>query len=245
MNTFKQALEVRTVLVVACVVALGASSHSVAGQESAQRVELSFVRPAGAKDALPVAVAAADDGDKARREKNARYDRLLPNAINATGKSERHELETRWWSGLASLPVAESDSIVVGEVVSGRAHLTPSRTGLYSEFTVRVLKSIRGSGRAQELIRALRAGGAVLHTDGTATTFRVAFQGMPAIGNRYVLFLRTAGPDFEIITGYDITSGKVAPLDGNGATLGFERYAGAEVNAFLTEVHTAAGARGK
>jgi hypothetical protein len=237
-------MQSRFVLAVACVMSLGVGADSAVAQDSSQRVELTFVKPAGAEDALPVATTEADDGDHARKTKSARYDRVLPKPIKVAGASERHELNTRWWNGLASLPVAQSDRIVLGQVVNARAHLTPSGTGLYSEFTIRVLESIHGPGTAQELIKVLRVGGAVLHTDGTATTFRVAYQGMPAIGNRYVLFLRNADTDLEIVTGYDVTSGKVVPLDGKGGTLVFARHATAEVNAFLAEVRTAVGARG-
>lgn len=209
------------------------------------RREVSFVRRTdGTGDALPVTRGASGAADAAREAKNRRYDRMFAQPVDLNGAPKRYELRTPWWSKLPLLPVGQSDLIVLAEVTDARAYLTPSRSGLYSAFTLRVIDKLHGADAGGQVV-AERVGGAVIHPDGGVTALTVALQGVPQMGGTYVMFLRRIGADYELLTGYAIANGRVAPLDGRGTTLGFERYDGTEANAFLKEVRAAVAARGK
>ena len=121
--------------------------------------------------------------------------------------------------GLPPLPAVQSEVILIGEVSAWRAHLSNDKTGIYSEFPVRieeVLKNassspLHGGGR----VYLERVGGAVRYPSGRKFTYRVAGQNVPGIGLRYVFFLKPAGEEqtFEIVTAYELRGDKVFPLD--------------------------------
>jgi hypothetical protein len=154
------------------------------------------------------------------------------------GATFTHELV-----GLPALPVASSDVIALGRVISARAYLGPDHTSVYSEFTVGVeaiLKQDSGlSGRSSRLI-VYRNGGSVLFPSGRMHHYRAVDVGLPEAGSRYVLFLKRMddaglGP-LRILTGYQLTRLGVKPLDGPPP---FAAYAGLPEKEFLGAVRTA------
>ena len=197
---------------------------------------------------LPVADYAAEPSDAARKAKSERFKNRLPEPVSPREDEGGVDAITHWWAGLPALPTAQSDAVVVSEVTGSQAHLAPGKTGVYSEFTVRlgpVLKS-DGSLLPGNSIVAQREGGAVRFRNGRVKNYRVHGMGMPGVGRRYVLFLKSqdGGRDFDIITGYELSDGRVVPLDGTGRTSGsgllpFDRYAGADETSFLQEVQNA------
>src|ERR1700755_2170007 len=56
--------------------------------------------------------------------------------IELPGNIEPLPLAAHFWIGLPALPVAQSDAVVLGEVIDRRANLTEDGTGVYSEFSV-------------------------------------------------------------------------------------------------------------
>ena len=147
-----------------------------------------------------------------------------------------------WGKGLPALPIVESDVVLVGQVTDAQAHLSQDKTGIYSEFAVRVEALYKGKesdalspGKA---ITIAREGGAVRFPSGHIQRFIIADQGMPLIGQRYVLFLKQdeEGQSFNIITGYELHKGRVRPLD-NLHT--FALYAGVDESHFLNELRNA------
>jgi hypothetical protein len=156
---------------------------------------------------------------------------------------------THWWVGLSALPVEQSDVVVLGDIVDGAAHLSDDRTGIYSEFTVHVdeiFQDATGAVAAGGSLTVSRAGGGVRFASGRTQKYRIGRQGMPRDGRRYVLFLkRMPEGDLIILTGYEISGGRVTPLDGEGSKdprsdLPFAQYRGADQAAFLTDVRKAA-----
>jgi hypothetical protein len=117
-----------------------------------------------------------------------------------------------------SLPVSESDIVVVGTVGTGAAHLSENKRNVFSEFTLIVediLKS-RISGIVQGSVLTIdRIGGHVKYPNGQKVLFRVAGMNMPQSGARYLLFLTSKHnkEDLSIVTGYELTDSGAIPLD--------------------------------
>jgi hypothetical protein len=119
----------------------------------------------------------------------------------------------------AAFPVEKSQIVIIGEVVDARAYLSSDKTGVYSEFNIRVdevlkddsdLKLVAGSS-----VIADRIGGRVKYPSGHITLSYVNNQGMPIQGQRYVLFLTREEQqvNFEILTGYQLKGDRVGLLD--------------------------------
>jgi hypothetical protein len=120
-----------------------------------------------------------------------------------------------------ALPVSQSDTIVIGDVVKATAFLSEAKDMVYSEFQVRVTQVLMNQGPAMQngdSFDAERGGGGVRFPSGRIWRFRSFEQGMPKVGGRYLLFLKAkpATANFDIVTGYLLQNGKVRPLDGMG-----------------------------
>lgn len=180
-----------------------------------------------------------------RRKKGSRYDKQ-PNAAqlrvkeNSTGVINNH-----WFGGMPALPATFSEAVVVGKVEDAQAFLSNDKTGIYSEFALRVEEILKEDGRSPitpgGTIIAGREGGRVKLSSGRLQRFKIAEQNMPRVGLRYVLFLRLNGDgeDYSILTGYELREGRVYPLDGEYATLPFEKYKGVDESSFINSVREA------
>jgi hypothetical protein len=113
------------------------------------------------------------------------------------------------------LPVEQSSVIVVGDVLQSEAHLSEDKTGVYSEFTVRlveVLKSASSLPGSEMIVE--RLGGYVRYPDGRKLLYRVGTGGMPRVGARYLFFLkRSPELDYSILTAYEFGDDAVTALD--------------------------------
>ncbi len=161
------------------------------------------IQGSGADSALPVAnYEAAEPVDPIerakRRAKNNRYDRQSSEVI----KEAPYPLEAIWssyWSrGLPSIPVLQSDAIIIGEVVDAQAHLSNDKTGVYSEFVIRleeILKESDGklaiSLANSQVISAERFGGAVRFPSGVVQKYKTQFQVCLGRGDVICCFLRS------------------------------------------------------
>lgn len=182
---------------------------------------------------------------KAKKNRGLRQDRAieeLPGAIEPLPTS------LHLWAGLPALPVAQSDAVVLGDVIDRRANLTDDRMSVFSEFSVRidtVFKDAQGLPGAGGAVWASRPGGNVRFASGKVQRYTAAKLGYPQQGKRYVLFLkRDEQGDFSIITGYELRAAKVLPLDGSSGgdpkgELQFAVYSGASQEAFLGELKKA------
>ena len=137
-----------------------------------------------------------------------------------------------------ALPVAQSDVIVLGEVVEATAHMSEDKTNVYSEFSVRVSALFKGTAFINNsTIVVERIGGFVLYPDGRKLLYRWGTALMPRVGGKFVFFLKnTPAEDLSILTAYELKDGKICPLDWSGQ---FESYRGVTEADFLTALNHA------
>lgn len=147
---------------------------------------------------------------------------------------------------LPPLPVMQSNVVVLGDVTNRTAILTDDKLGVYSEFSihlVKIFKDDQGVLGAGGLVEASRLGGAVRFPSGRIQRYTVSRQGYPQKGKLYVLFLsRDEDGDFSILTGYELSDAGMAPLDGDSQAendLQFRIYRGVKQELFLTELQKA------
>lgn len=153
-----------------------------------------------------------------RKEKQKRYNdgKLVYSRVEASMQESVFTPEPHFT--FPSLPVAESDAIVVGVIGTGQAHLSENKKNIFSEFTLvveDVLKS-KLSGVAQGTVLTLdRIGGHVKYPNGQTVLYRIAGINMPQTGSRYLFFLTAKHnqQDLSILTGYELTQNGVIPLD--------------------------------
>jgi hypothetical protein len=151
-----------------------------------------------------------------------------------------------------ALPTHISDAVIIGNVTSARAYVSEDKTGVYSEFTVRVSDVLK-SPSARTLVagtevEALRPGGGVRFPSGQVRKFLIGGRGLPQIGGRYVFFLKydNLAQAFYIVTGYRLSDGKVSPLDGlpkyaseHHQFASYGRYVNVDEAVFLEDVRRA------
>lgn len=152
-----------------------------------------------------------------------------------------------WPPGFSTLPVRQSDAVVIGEVGDAKAHLTEDKSTVYSEFKVNVLKVLKDDGQmpssAGGSITVERPGGRVRYPSGNICRFFLDGLGMPLIMRRYVLFLTRNGEDqsYHLMTGYELRGGRIFPLDGGMTPDGdrFKAYTNMDEAAFFMQLDTA------
>jgi len=136
-------------------------------------------------------------------------------------------------SDFPALPTNESDFILVGQVLSAKAHRSENKRSIFSEFEVRVDEVLKGRDpriNDQSVITVERTGGFLRYPNGRKVLFFVQGYGMPEVGARNVLFLKIAGQGFRIVTIYELNPAGVLPLDSGGK---FQRFQGENETAFL------------
>ena len=190
-----------------------------------------------------------DEKQRARRQaRSKRYDKsgLVVEPKEAGGDIVRRSESFR---SLPALPAALSQAVVIGQVADAQSHLSEDKSGVYTEFTVRVTDILKHAGSLTpgEPLVAQRSGGRVRFRSGLVQRYGIDKQGMPRAGRRYVLFLQESGEDgvFTILTGYELRGGRVHPLDGVATSVGggglsqFAAYEGADETSFLAAVREA------
>jgi hypothetical protein len=195
---------------------------------------------------------APEPGDPVKRDKrrarNAHHDKeeTVREPDMRPGHASETTMTTDWEVRLPELPAYQSDAVIVGEVLDAGAYLSNDKTGVYSEFTIKiadVLKSDSSHLTQGSSLVAERLGGRVRFPSGGILPVTVRGQGMPRVGRRYVFFLKRIdqGQAYDILTGYELRAGKVSPLDGRRATGGghpwaFDKYEGWDEGAFMDAV---------
>jgi hypothetical protein len=116
-----------------------------------------------------------------------------------------------------SLPVAQSELIVIGTVGSAKAHLSENKKNVFSEFTVAV-ESVHKATKQEvtqgSVLTIDRIGGIVNYPHGRKILYRFSGANMPRVGARYLFFLNSKNrQDSTILTAYELADGTVSPLD--------------------------------
>ena len=151
-----------------------------------------------------------------------------------------------WDVRLPALPVQRSAAVIIGTVIRADAYLTPDKTGVYSEFAVKVDSILKEDPKKQltggDTISVERNGGRIRMPSGKIAVSWTSHQDMPKVGSRYVFFLthdfEVAGDtndDFYLLTGYELKDGKVFPLDKSPKQSVLD-YKGTAESSFLTDL---------
>lgn len=151
-----------------------------------------------------------------------------------------------------ALPASTSDAIVIGEVTQAQAFLTEDKTSIISEFTVQLSKVLKNKSLAPlahgKSIDTIRGGGGVRLPSGKVIRRGMWGRPLPRVGRKYVFFLKydREGHHFEILTAYELCSGRICPLDGTNRVGSasdrypdYQRYKEADEATFLNEVKQA------
>ncbi len=175
-----------------------------------------------------------------RRARGKKFDNA---GIRITEKGDTITVNTEWDIGLPALPVTKSDLVLIGEVVEVEAYVSSEKTGVYSEFLIRVDEVLKNTSNlalahGSSLI-ADRQGGRVRFPSGHTTLLFVQGQGMPRVGRRYALFLMydSQQKSSNILTGYELRGGRVFPIDNHVG----RQYTEVEETNFLANVRNAVG----
>ena len=174
-----------------------------------------------------------------RQARGRRYNRPM-------GAISPHHVEItddyHWPQDFPALPVAQSDVIIIGQVTDARAYLSEDKSTVYSEFTIRVIEPLKNTAHEPVMdggsLSVDRAGGRVRFPGGNTVRYAIDGFGMPRVGHQYVLFLKREEQAYRILTGYELLSDEVRPLDSSGV-VNFRRYENYDANSFLNELRTA------
>lgn len=173
-----------------------------------------------------------------RRLKNRRYDNenwVLVDPDPETEYARRSILVIP----LPTFPIEESDLIVTGQATAVSAHLSNDKTGIYSEYTIKIEQVLKNGLTSNlspgSVITIDRAGAAVRYPGGHRVAYLLAEKKLPAVGASYALFLRDdkRSKNFDVVTLYELKINGVSPLDTGFA---FEEVRGLTKNDFLKAV---------
>lgn len=177
--------------------------------------------------------------DVKEREKKELKSRRFKLALPVTSNPNFQVAATihHWPEEFSPLPVAVSTTIIVGEVKHATANLSADRSAVFSDFTISPLLVLKDSSEQVKKnvpIIAARYGGRVRFPDGhTQWIFKTGL-GMPRVGKSYVFFLTLTDADFDLVTAYELSEGKVQPLD--SGTPNFDLYKSQDQSKFIKEI---------
>lgn len=212
-------------------------------KERSLRKELSAVKTKQEWDALLDKLPAADydapeSGDPEirdrRRAKSSHYDKrgmVVKNPDTSITLTEvLYEGKESW-----PLPTGESDVVIVGDVFDRQSYLSNDKSGVYTEFTIRIEDVLEGDSAQLTqgaTVTASRTGGVVRYPNGHKRLYLVSGEGMPLDGGQYVLFLKRDENNraYSILTMYEARPDGVMPVDEGRQ---FEPYAGRSKSEFL------------
>lgn len=172
------------------------------------------------------------------KTRKSRYEQS-PMRVNPLDESESTSITHGETDLLPALPVAQSDVVLVGQVVEAKSYLSEDKTGVYSEFTIQIGEMLKDNGESQitpgSSLAAQRAGGQVRFPSGRSHLYSVSKERMPQVGRRYLFFLtrQEEGKTFQILTGYELNNGVASPLDRHEQFRGLQ---GKEESSLLDEI---------
>ncbi|MBA2525195.1 MAG: hypothetical protein H0V18_05330 [Pyrinomonadaceae bacterium] len=180
-------------LVILITVAAVVSPMTLRGQT--QKDSTSAVQKVGRGRELPIVdygvPELADTQMLAKRKaKGKRHDGQSSQPIEEAPSTSGRVWSSHWSLGLPAIPVQQSDAILVAQVLDAQAHLSNDKTGIYSEFSVRIEETQKDYTLTlfpSGVVTIERSGGAVRFPSGVIQKYVTRAQGMPRIGCRYVL----------------------------------------------------------
>jgi hypothetical protein len=215
------------------------------GQTRAQQEQPNFER-------FPTTdLSAEESSDPVEREKrrkkgkkhNIKYVAPLSDAVDSMF------LNIDWDVNLPALPTEKSAAVIIGRISKAQAYLSENKSGIYSEFTVKVdaiLKNdVTNPLSVDSSIVVYRTGGRLRLPSGKFIVSAVSHQDMPQQNSRYLLFLThnsltgVLDEDFAILTGYELKNGKAFPLDKVLSGHPINKYTGVSENILLTDLSSA------
>jgi hypothetical protein len=218
------------ILLVVTMVSLWLSAWAIASpsQQDAKATRAKITKQA--TDHIPIvdyenSVSISTDSDPRARAlrtaKGKHYATRVKGFIADRDSGERSILAFRYLGPLPALPVGRSAVIALGEIVDAQAYLSDDKTGVYSEFSVRIEEVFKNDNLAPlfpgSLVVTERYGGRVRFRSGHVILYGNREQGFPRQGGRYVFFLERNDQEYLILTAYELLSGRVYPLDGKSA----------------------------
>jgi hypothetical protein len=170
------------------------------------------------------------------KKQKQRYDKDSPFSRPGPSDAEIAFLP-EWQFNFPALPIARSDVIVIGQVLKAEAHRSENKLNVFSNFAVKVEEVLKGSNlTAGSVINVQRLGGVVNYANGRKVLFRLVGNGMPGVGARYAFFLNVLDDDYRILTGYELGTDGVNPLDSSRQ---FETYRRENETNFLMALRSA------
>jgi hypothetical protein len=121
------------------------------------------------------------------------------------------------------LPVEKSDVVITGIVEKAEAFLSADHGDIFSQFTIRATSTLKHTAPLDNQILIVeRRGGALRFKNGKVVERGNCWEKMPMVGRSYLFFLKSqpSTKDFHIITGYELSDGKVSALDGESGDRG-------------------------
>ena len=194
---------------------------------------------------LPEAIYQTHEGQdgtdrQLRNLKSKRYNAGTKPFEDLEDNTEKTKLYCSWGApDVEAFPAAESNLIVIGTVTDAKGYVSEDRSAAYSEYAVNVTEVLKGADKlTSKSIIAEREGAKIALSDGRRYWYWVMKQGTPQIGYRYLLFLKDTpeGKDYSVLTGYELSKGRVSPLDAISGK--YEEFDGHEESAFLEIVRS-------
>jgi hypothetical protein len=173
-----------------------------------------------------------------RRVRGAKHDKSIWN-VDPTDSSDNTVLVDFVDPNLPALPFTKSSAVLLGSITAAKAYLSNDRTGVYSEFSLRIEEVIKGDPYASVTpgctVEVAREGGRVRFPSGHVHLYKISELEKPRLGGRYVFFLTDGDADqgFQILTAYELRAGKVIPLDKLRQP---QTYQNTDQTAFLNEL---------
>jgi hypothetical protein len=154
-----------------------------------------------------------------------------------------------WPPGFPTLPVAQSDVVLIGEVSDAKAYVSGDKSTVYSEFSIQVVKVLKNDHQTPlspgGTVVAERPGGRVKYPSGHVSRFSITGWGMPLVKRQYILFLtrNDQDGDYRIVTGYELRNGRIFPLDmTTSSETDFDAYINMDAASFSNQLRAAIAA---
>jgi hypothetical protein len=230
-----------SIVLTLCVVVAGLRDPDSAARHAPQENAADESQFPIAEETAPGLATSAERIKKNKKEKKyGKYkDTIGPGVTVAS-------VHYHWPPGFPTLPVGQSDAVILGEVTDTKAYVTDDKSTVYSEFTVRITKVLRDDARAPlpagGSIVMERPGGRVRYSTGHISRFSLTGLGMPRMARQYVLFLTGNSEDqsYHLVTGYELLNGHVFPLDKTTSSqTDFDAYVNMDEAAFLKQLDAA------
>lgn len=241
MNKSIKALLIFSIVLTICAVVMGIRLPTSIIQRHDKQSTLDESQFPTAEEAAPEPSTLAERTKKNNKEK--KYEKYKDNIGPGVTVASIHY---HWPPGFPTLPAAQSEAVVIGEVSDAKAYVTNDKTTVYSEFIIHIVKVLKDDNQMSlqpggSLI-AERPGGRVRYPSGHISRFSLTGWGMPRVMRQYIFFLTKNKVDesYHIVTGYELRNGRISPLDKTTSSeTNFDAYIDMDQAAFFKELDAA------